>query len=65
MTQRGEDASAGVAADRSTGEKIGERTKEPGASERNHKAADSDRDSGGKSAEREALKRRGPLLSSR
>lgn len=54
MTQRGEDVgpSAG-AADRSTGEKIGERTKEPGASKRDHKAADSDRDSGGKSAERE------------
>jgi hypothetical protein len=54
MPQRGEDVgpSAG-AADRSTGEKIGERTKEPGASERDHKAADSDRHSGGKSAERE------------
>jgi hypothetical protein len=55
MTQRGEDAGPSAGApDRQTGEKIGERTKEPGTTtDRDRKAAGADRQPTSKSAERE------------
>ena len=55
MTQRGEDAGPSAGApDRQTDKKIGEHTKEPGATtDRDHKAARSDREPSGKSAESE------------
>ena len=55
MNQRGQDAGAGQSAgtDRPSGEKMGERTKEPGTTDRDRKKADTDREPTGKSAERE------------